>query len=541
MSQTTTAASGSEARLVRILDRYLAALQEGAVLDKSALLAEHPDLAEDLEACLASLEFIRRAEVRPVSPEAGQDSVGPIADPDLGTLGDFRIRREVGRGGMGVVYEAEQISLGRRVALKVLPFAAALDQRQLQRFKVEAHAAAQLHHTHIVPVFTVGVERGVHFYAMQFIEGRTLAGVISELQRSDSAVDPHPPLRGTFSRREKVRNPLPPGEGGRRPGEGGQAEPALDADAPVSPLTAGSSNRTRSFFRAVAELGIQAAEALEYAHSLGVIHRDIKPANLLIDACGSLWVTDFGLAQFHAEPGLTITGDLVGTLRYMSPEQALRRRGIIDQRTDLYGLGVTIYELLTLTPAFPGDDRQQLLRQIADEEPVSPRRLNPAIPRELETIVLKAMAKEPGSRYATPRELADDLRCFLESKPKRARRPSLAERAAKWARRHTGAVATTVGILILAVIGLGISTAIIIQKEAEARRQRDVARERLALARTAVDDMYTHVATQWLEQQPRLDATQRDFLLKALAVYERFAREEDGDSPAMRREPALVS
>jgi serine/threonine protein kinase len=286
----------------------------------------------------------------------------------------------------------------------VLPFAAALDQRQLQRFKVEAQAAAQLHHTHIVPVFTVGVERGVHFYAMQFIEGRSLAEVIRELRHFDE---------------------LAPAK--TQPG----------SDDPAVPLAPGSSNRTRFFFRAVAELGIQAAEALESAHSLGVIHRDVKPANLLIDARGSLWVTDFGLAQFHAEPGLTITGDLVGTLRYMSPEQALGRRGIIDHRTDIYSLGVTLYELLTLRPAFTDDDRQDLLRQIGDEEPLSSRRLNAAIPRELETIILKAMAKEPGSRYATAQEQADDLRRFLESKPIRARRPGLLDRAVKWSRRHT--------------------------------------------------------------------------------------------------------
>jgi tetratricopeptide (TPR) repeat protein len=499
MSKTTTAASGFEARLVRILDRYLAALQEGAVLDKSALLAEHPDLAEDLEACLASLEFIRHAAVRPLAPEAGEEHarLGPIADPDLGILGDFRILREVGRGGMGVVYEAEQISLGRRVALKVLPFAAALDQRQLQRFKVEAHAAAQLHHTHIVPVFTVGVERGVHFYAMQFIAGRTLAEVIRELRHLDGARE-------------------------------ARAQPA--ADDPASPLTAGSSNRTRSFFRAVAELGIQAAEALEYAHSLSVIHRDIKPANLLIDARGSLWVTDFGLAQFHAEPGLTITGDLVGTLRYMSPEQALGRRGIIDYRTDIYALGATLYELLTLTPAFPGDDRQQLLRQIADEEPIAPRRHNPTIPRELETIVLKAMAKEPESRYATAQNLAEDLRRFLESKPIKARRPSLAERAAKWARRHMALVTAALVVLMIAVASLATSTVLIARARSDAQRQRDEARR-------AVDAMYTQVAEKWLAQQPKLEAIQRDFLIKALGYYQQFSRQQSSE-PHLRQETA---
>jgi serine/threonine protein kinase len=181
----------------------------------------------------------------------------------------------------------------------------------------------------------------------------------------------------------------------------------------------------------VAELGVQAAEALDHAHGLGVIHRDIKPANLMLDAASRLWISDFGLARLQDDAGLTMTGDLLSTLRYMSPEQALARRGYLDHRTDIYSLGATLYELLTLQPAIDGQDRQEVLRKIAQDEPVPPRRHNPAIPRELETILLKAMNKEPGDRYATAQELADDLRRFLEDKPIRARRPTLWERAVK--------------------------------------------------------------------------------------------------------------
>jgi serine/threonine protein kinase len=177
----------------------------------------------------------------------------------------------------------------------------------------------------------------------------------------------------------------------------------------------------RTYFRRVAELGIQAARALDHAHALGIVHRDVKPANLLVDGSGKLWVTDFGLAHIQSDARLTMTGDLVGTLRYMSPEQALAKRIVVDHRTDVYSLGATLYELLTLEPAFSGSDRQELLRQIAFEEPKAPRRINKAIPAELETIVQKAMEKNPADRYATAKELADDLRRFLVDEPIRAR------------------------------------------------------------------------------------------------------------------------
>src|SRR5262249_37389691 len=199
---------------------------------------------------------------------------------------------------------------------------------------------------------------------------------------------------------------------------------------------------------------VQAALALGHAHELGVIHRDIKPANLLLDVRGHLWVTDFGLAQVRSDTRLTLSGDLVGTLRYMSPEQALGQRPIVDHRADLYSLGVTLYELLTLRPAFAGDERQEVLRQIAFDDPAPPRRLNRAVPAELETIVLKAMARNREERYATAQELADDLERFLRDEPIRARPPTLWQRARRWARRH-GPVAAAAGGLLLPALLLG--------------------------------------------------------------------------------------
>jgi serine/threonine protein kinase len=205
---------------------------------------------------------------------------------------------------------------------------------------------------------------------------------------------------------------------------------------PIAGLATETAARRPELFRTVARLGVQAAEALEHAHQEGIIHRDVKPANLLVDTRGTLWITDFGLARLRNETTLTASGDLVGTLRYMSPEQALGRPGEVGPRADVYSLGATLYELLALAPVFESRDRQELLRQIAAEEPRPLRRQSADVPAELETIVQKALEKEAAARYATAQELADDLRRFLEDKPIRARRPSWTEHARKFVRRH---------------------------------------------------------------------------------------------------------
>jgi tetratricopeptide (TPR) repeat protein/serine/threonine protein kinase len=387
---------------------------------------------------LASLELIRLSS-------QGSPAAVPLSAADAplaGCLGDYRLLAEVGRGGMGVVYEAEQLSLSRRVALKVLPFASTLDPKQLQRFKNEAQAAAHLHHQSIVPVYATGCERGVHFYAMQFIEGQTLAQVIADLRQ---AAEPRPSgSGGRLGDQTTAYTPLP---------EGGGPDPTAARAA----LSTERSVRSAAHCQLVARLGVQAAEALEHAHQLGVVHRDIKPANLLVDRRSNLWITDFGLALCQHQAGLTMSGDLVGTLRYMSPEQALAQRALVDHRTDLYSLGATLYELLTLEPAFGGKDRQELLRQIAFEGPKPPRRLNRAVPAELETIVGKAMEKDPADRYATAQELADDLERFLKDEPIRAMRPTLVQRSRKWVRRHKAAVWAAVVCLSITLIVLGVS------------------------------------------------------------------------------------
>jgi serine/threonine protein kinase/Flp pilus assembly protein TadD len=430
--------------LSEVLVACLEAEQTAGNVKREEMLARYPQFAVELERFFAQREQFDKlaAPLREIAKEP-QTATAPLLESGL--LGDFRLIREVGRGGMGVVFEAEQISLGRRVALKVLPFAATMVPRQLVRFQNEARAAASLEHPHIVPVYGVGCERGVHYYAMKFIEGQTVAALIAQ-QRRDSA---------TYL-----------ASGGRQPPDlplGSVSHQRADASrspqsttAPAATARTERAPRDAAYFRRAAEWGIQAAEALEHAHSLGIVHRDIKPANLMIDGQGKLWVTDFGLARTATDAGLTMTGDVLGTLRYMSPEQAQASHGLVDHRTDVYSLGVTLYEMLTGRPAVEGKGREEILNAITLREPRPLRRLDSAIPQDLETIVLKAMEKNPTDRYAAAKELNDDLQHFLEDRPIRARRPSTLVRARKWGRRHRAvAVAAVVCLLItsLAVAG----------------------------------------------------------------------------------------
>jgi serine/threonine protein kinase len=400
---------------VAAVEAYAKALAEGQWPDRQALLDAHPQVASELNACLDALELVHRfvpdvsdsAQPRTSPPDsARQQPDGDVSR--LATLGNFRLLRQIGRGGMGVVYEAQQIDLNRRVALKILPFAAMLDHRQLTRFKNEAQAAAGLHHTNIVPVYSFGSQHGVHYYAMQYIEGQTLAQVIAgfpDRTASLSLTAEQPHDAGQAAMPTETMD-VPPAEPSAEP----SADLAECPETPSEPVNRdatppwlnGSRWKSVGWCRRVAEMGIQVAEALEHAHQQGVLHRDIKPSNLLLDVQGNVWVTDFGLAQIEAGTKLMLTGDVLGTLRYMSPEQAGGGSGRVDCRSDVYSLGITLYELLTLQPAFRHQRRELLLAQVLSEDsPPSPSRWNRSIPRDLETIVQKATAKIPSDRYET--------------------------------------------------------------------------------------------------------------------------------------------
>ena len=382
----------------KLAEEYAACLREGEKPDIEEYVRKYPQAADTIRQILPALEIMGAV------PYSHATS---LADAKRGMLGDYRIVREVGRGGMGVVYEAEQLSLSRRVALKVLPFAAVLDERQIKRFKNEALAAAQLDHPHIVDVHGVGCERSVHFYAMRFVDGETLAQVITKLRSTSQ-----PTLQ---SRGQPPPEPVAATEANDQhlAGNDGDEQDLVPTDqhetVPIAALSTHRSAAGKEYFCSVARIGCEVAEALDHAHQQGVVHRDIKRANIMIDAAGKSWVTDFGLAHVETGASLTMTGDLLGTLKYMSPEQALAKRVIVDHRTDIYSLGATLYELLTLEPVFSGKDKQDLLRQIAFDEPRAPRRFNAKIPLELQIIVLKSIEKNPQRRYGTAQELADDL------------------------------------------------------------------------------------------------------------------------------------
>lgn len=530
-------------RLVDVLEKYVEEIERGFAPDADALIAEHPDLAEPLRAHLANLRLLY--QLGAPTPLAADDR---SSAPDFSQkqLGDYRLLREVGRGGMGLVYEAVQISLDRRVAIKVLPFAAVLDQKQIERFKTEARAAAQLHHPNIVPVFSVGCERGVHYYAMQYVEGQSLDVAIRELRHGM----PPEGIHGAPTDAERLSTVAQTGVPASRAGFARcDRRSALLFD----------SYRTPSYPRAVAQLGIQVAEALHYAHEYGIIHRDVKPSNLLLDGQGKVWITDFGLARFQADARVTMTGDVVGTLRYMSPEQAAGRSGAIDERTDVYSLGITLYELLTLRDAFEGTDGQDLTRRILHDAPLAPRRVSPSIPLDLETIVLKAISKSREHRYDTARQLADDLRRFLEGKPTLARRPTLFDRAGKWARRHRTAVRFALALAAVAFVALAISTLAIARAHwqvkaanasladalGESERNRRIAQESLAQARShfnqarEVVDLFGTQYADRLAKIPGAEQIRQEILTDALGYYRGFIAEA-ADDPTFQGDLALT-
>jgi serine/threonine protein kinase/WD40 repeat protein len=444
-------ASAEPDPLDMLAESFLERYRRGESPSPEEYAAQHPELADRIRALFPTLLAMEELQpARGLSAVVAPPSEGPVPQ----RLGEYRIVRELGRGGMGVVYEAVQEPLGRRVALKVMPSHAVANPTLLERFRREARAAARLHHTNIVPVFGIGEHEGTHFYAMQFIQGQGLEAVLQEVRRlrGGQAVTPGPDdtvsaraARGMLSGQFSAAASAPPAASSL--GAGRAVEPAPPSE--LSGQTAGP------YYRSVARLGVQAAEALDHAHRHGVLHRDVKPSNLLLDTEGTIWVTDFGLARADDSDTLTHSGEVIGTLRYMAPE---RFAGRADARSDVYSLGLTLYELLALRPAFGESDRARLIERVLHETPAAPRRLDPALPRDLETIVLKATARESEQRYPTAAALAEDLRQFLAGRPIRARRTGPLERCWRWCRRNplVASLTSTIALLLL-VLAIGAS------------------------------------------------------------------------------------
>ena len=398
---------------------------------------------------------------------ADQTRISPADLRPGSVLGDFRITREIGRGGMGVVYEAEQMSLGRQVALKVLtPDRHALDNPRA-RFVREARAAAGLHHTNIVPVLEVGEHDGILYYAMQLIQGRPLDRVLADLrqqlgsetsggagverERSDSRSTDHQQADCDTAGHPSVEpssHDVP-----ARPAGAEHPAAALRTASPVGATLL--PDRDRESWRHVSRIGRQVAEALQYAHERGILHRDVKPANLLVDAQDHVWVTDFGLAKVE-DSDLTHRNDVVGTLRYLAPEAL---DGQTDGRSDVYSLGLTLYELLSFRSPYPARERSALLRQIRGAEIVPLSKIAPGVPHDLATIVSKAIQRDPRDRYQTAQQLADDLDRFGHDQPILARRHSAAELLVRWIRRNP-TVAGLVGALALLLLVMAVSSTV---------------------------------------------------------------------------------
>jgi serine/threonine protein kinase len=500
-SSGMTKPSAQENLVQRLVDEFVTRTRGGERVSPAEYAGRYPSVAEQLLRALPTAAE-RNAAADATNPDSDVQLAPDVKCPQR--LGDFRILRQIGRGGMGVVYEAEQESLGRHVALKVLLSGPMMDAKQLTRFKREAQAAARLHHTNIVPVFGVGESDGLHYYVMQYIEGRGLEQVLADL-RVQQSHDREPRLSGS--------QPVPRHAGpdevtavdvGGAPGRSGQTATRVQSptervglnggDAPDDlEKTASRKSRAgitlelhgpqggRTYWRNVARIGLQVAEALAYAHAHGTLHRDIKPANLLLDTSGTVWVTDFGLAKASEQDNLTNTGDLVGTLRYMAPESFF---GQVDARTDIYALGLTLFELIALRPAFDAVERTSLMHQVSSAQVPPLGQLRPDAPRDLETIVLKSLDRDPRHRYQTADELAADLERFINDEPILARRASPIERLRRWCRRNP-AVAALTALLVLVFIA-GFAGVTWKWREAEQQKTRlAAAKEELASERNA--------------------------------------------------------
>ncbi|MDX1927548.1 MAG: protein kinase [Pirellulaceae bacterium] len=455
--------SEHQERVAEIVETCMVALEQGRPLEVDRIVAAHPEFAEPLNKCLASLRTLHEAV------HCTDDTVP--SHPKLqvgGRLGDFVLGDMIGRGGMGFVYAATQCSLDRPVAIKLLPMSASLQPMQLKRFLLEAKAVAQLQHPNIVPIYSVGENAGIHYHAMQLIDGHSLD------------------------------------KGDRTRWMSGELADFLN-------------------------VAISIADALQHAHDCGIIHRDVKPSNLLVDKSGKVWITDFGLARCTRETGLTLSGDLLGTVNYMSPEQAMGKP--LDQRTDVYSFGVTLYEMLTGRQAFDGKASPDVCRRIERDEPVCPRKLNRRIPYDLETVILKAMSKDREERYSTAADLAFDLMAVRDGRPIAGRRPSWLQLGLRWLKQHKllATVAAIGGAATMAALLVGTTQVWLARQDLQlaltkSEERRLIAQETYWQSRNLLNRWSSEVISP-LAEVPGAETIRSQMLADTIEYYESFLTE----------------
>ena len=403
--------------LETIVDQFTQALRAGehpAIVDYQQRYPELADEIEDLLSSIAMIEQLKSSGDTRTNQRQLLDTVSRLTH-----IGNYKILSEIGRGGMGVVFAAVHESLGRRVAIKVMPTPLVDGEKYVQRFRHEAQSAARLHHTNIVSVFGVGEDHGFHYYVMDHISGDSLNTVIARLQTKT-----------------------------------------------LHPLVAESQR-----YQWAANVAANVAAALAYAHAANILHRDIKPSNLILDRQGTIWITDFGLAKDSSrELNLTRTGDVIGTPQYLAPESL---EGQYDQRSETYGVGLMLYELVTLKPAYAAGSPAEVIRAVATRSPTAVRKLDPQIPLDLAIIIDKAINRDPRLRYQTANELHQDLLAFVEDRPIAARRPRAIEQLFRWGKRNplTAALcAISAALLVLVAVTASIgywSTMAALNLEAE--------------------------------------------------------------------------
>jgi tetratricopeptide (TPR) repeat protein len=491
--------SEREERFGEIAFAYLRAKERGPCPDPQEWFARYPEFGTELAGFLADRDEVDRlaaplrAIARAASPEAAltdwpgatvSERAAEQASANPFSWGDYELLGEIARGGMGVVYRARQKSLNRLLALKMVRGADRLDPEQVRRFRNEAETVALLDHPHIVPVYEVGEHDGQLYFSMKLIEGGTAAGSLGRF-----AADP----------------------------------------------------------RAAARLLAQVARAVHHAHQRGVLHRDLKPSNVLLDAEGRPHVTDFGLAKrIESDSSLTQSGALVGTPSYMAPEQTSGVAGTVTTASDVYGLGATLYALLTGRPPFQGATALDTLAQVREREPEQPERLNPKVDRDLQTVCLKCLQKDPAKRYGSAAALADDLERWLRREPVEARPTGMTARVRRWCGRNpivAGLTASALFLLLVVLVGAPLSIALLLEKQAqndaayrtaeqkrkEADERRREALENLKDAHAAVDQLLTRVGRDKLADTPHMERVRRELLTDALRFYQKFLQKKDPD------------